>query len=66
MKATITSKVALEIVDHATRAMVLVHVELKTRKTTNAQPKFSKSSSKLLHTFVAPKNQTEERILETT
>jgi hypothetical protein len=56
MKATITSKVVLEVVDHAARAMALVQVELRMRKTANAQPRFSKSSSKLLHTFVAPKN----------
>ncbi len=66
MKATITSKVALEVVDHVARAMVLVQIELRTKKIANAQPRFSKSSSKLLHTFVVPKSQTEERILETT
>jgi hypothetical protein len=66
VKAAAAAKVALEAAAHAARAVALVQAELRRRKTVNAQPGFSESSSKLLQTFVAPESQTEERILETT
>jgi len=66
VKAAAAAKVALEAAAHAARAVALVQAELRTRKTVNAQPGFSESSSKLLQTFVAPESQTEERILERT
>jgi len=40
--------------------VALVHVELKRKKTTNAQLGFFESFSKLLQTFVALENQTKE------
>ncbi len=64
MKATLVAKVALEATAHATRVVAFVQVELKRRKTTNAQPRFFESSSKLLQTFVAPDNQTKKCIRE--
>jgi len=66
VKAAAAAKVALEAAAHAARAVALVQDELRRRKTVNAQPGFSESSSKLLQTFVAPESQTEERILERT
>jgi hypothetical protein len=48
------------------RVVALVQAKLRRRKTTNAQPRFFESFSKLLQTFVAPKSQTKERILERT
>jgi hypothetical protein len=66
VKAAAAAKVALEAAAHAARAVALVQAELRRRKTVNAQPGFSESSSKLLQTFVAPESQTEERILERT
>jgi hypothetical protein len=48
MKATTTTKLALEIVAHAARIVVLVQVELRRRKTANVQPGFFESSYKLL------------------
>jgi hypothetical protein len=46
--------------------VALVQVELRRRKTTNAQPRFFKCFSKLLQTFVALEIQTKNRILERT
>ncbi|CAK9860456.1 unnamed protein product [Sphagnum jensenii] len=66
VKAAAAAKVALEAAAHAAREVALVQAELRRRKTVNAQPGFSESSSKLLQTFVAPESQTEERILERT
>jgi hypothetical protein len=66
VKAAAAAKVALEAAAHAARDLALVQAELRRRKTVNAQPGFSESSSKLLQTFVAPESQTEERILERT
>ncbi|CAM6036023.1 unnamed protein product [Sphagnum compactum] len=66
VKAAAAAKVALEAAAHAARAVALVQAELRRRKTVNAQPGFSESSSKLLQTFVAPESQAEERILERT
>ncbi len=51
---------------YESKVVVLVQVELRRRKTANAQPRFFESFSKLLQTFVAPKSQTKERILERT
>jgi hypothetical protein len=44
---------------YVARVVVLVQVELKRRKTANAQPRFFESSSKLLQTYVVPESQTK-------
>ncbi len=56
----------LETIVHAIGVVAFIQAKLRIRKTVDAQPRFFESSSKLLQTFVAPKNQTKERILERT
>jgi hypothetical protein len=58
MKAIATTKMALEVAIHVAKAMELLQIELRRRKIANAQLGFFESSSKLLQTFVALKNQT--------
>jgi hypothetical protein len=53
MKATTTTKVALEIVAHAARVVAFVHAELRRMKTTNAELGFFEIFSNLLYIFVA-------------
>jgi len=48
MKATTTTKVALETNAHEARVVVFFQAKLRKRKAANAQLGFSKSPSKLL------------------
>jgi hypothetical protein len=66
IKKTQIRALVLEVVVHVTRVVALVQAKLKKGKIANAQPRFFESSSKLMQTFVAPKSQTKERILERT
>jgi hypothetical protein len=56
MKVSTIAIVALKASAHEARVVALFQVELRRRKTANAQLGFSRSTYKLLHTFVIPEN----------